>query len=166
METREFLSINIRGVEDRTVEFIISDASKDRHGTILDPGSWKLDNFKKNGVFSYQHNIHEEINPDFVLGPATAYIEGDKLIGRATFEREDINPLAEKIFKKVKAGTLKSVSVGFLPGEEIEYGDDIILKNNELLEFSIVNIPSNPNAVKRSANNKNRKRNNNILNYY
>lgn len=161
METREF---QIRKIEDRTAEFIISDASVDAHGTILSPGGWDLNRFETNGIFGYMHNLQSDPNPDFVLGPATAYVEGNQLIGRATFETEDINQLAEKIFKKVKNGTLKAVSVGFIPKREHREGDVIVYDEMELLEFSIVNIPSNPNAVKRNYNEK-RKIRNNLLNY-
>ncbi len=162
METRE---LQIRKIEDRTFEFIISDASVDAHGSILSPGGWDLTRFEKNGIFSYQHSLHTETNPDFVLGPATAYLEGNQLIGRATFETEDINPLAERIFKKVKNGTLRSVSVGFIPKKSHMEKDIVVFDAMELLEFSLVNIPSNPNAVKRNLYTQNRKIKNYILNY-
>ncbi len=164
MKTRE-IEIEIRKIEDRTFEFIVSEGSIDAHGSILSPGGWDLNRFKKNGVFSYQHNLHGETNPDYVLGPATAYLEGNQLIGRATFETEDINPLAEKIYRKVRNGTLKAVSVGFIGKRSHLEKDIVVFDEMELLEFSIVNIPSNPNAVKRNfTQNRNRKLYN-ILNY-
>ena len=161
METRE---LNIRKIENRTVEFVISDGTVDAHGTILSPGGWDLARFAQNGVFSYQHNIQYDTNPDYVLGPATAFTEGEKLIGRATFETEDINPLAEKIFKKVNNGTLKAVSVGFIPKKSHRENDVVVFDEMELFEFSVVNIPSNPNAVKRDYA-ENRIKKINILNY-
>lgn len=159
----EIRTLNIRNIEDRTMDFVISDRTEDAHKSILSPDGWDLARFNKNGIFGYQHSIYEEINPDLVLGPATAFKEGDKLIGRATFETEEINPLAEKIFKKVKNGTLKAVSVGFLPKRSHFEKDILVFDEMELLEFSIVNIPSNPNAVKRNfSKNYN---NNHLLNY-
>jgi hypothetical protein len=99
-------------------------------------------------------------NPDDVLGPGRAFLEGDKLIGAVTFETKDINPLAEKIFRKVLNGTLRATSVGFLEIGEGKYGDGdqrqggknetYYFSGQELLEFSIVNIPSNAKAVGRS----------------
>jgi phage head maturation protease len=98
----------------------------------------------------------EVMNPDFALGPAKAIKEKNELIGVATFEPADINPLAEKILKKVDFGTIKATSVGFVPerghfGSERDgedptayYFDQHILK-----EFSIVHIPSNGDALKR-----------------
>lgn len=151
--------------ETRTVEFIISSADKDRHGTVLNMKGWQLDNFNANPIVGYQHNVYGHNlcypdNPDNVLGPGRAYLEGDKLIGAVTFEEKEINPLAEKIFQKVLNGTLRATSVGFLEVGEGKYGDGeerqggkeetYYFAGQELLEFSIVNIPSNPKAVGRS----------------
>jgi hypothetical protein len=162
---------NIRAIdrakaeETRTVEFIISSADKDRHGTILNMKGWNLENFNLNPIVGYQHNVYganmcSAPNPDDVLGPGRAFLEGDKLIGSVTFETKDINPLAEKIFQKVLNGTLRATSVGFLEMGEGKYGEGeqrqggkdetYYFAGQELLEFSIVNIPSNAKAVGRS----------------
>jgi hypothetical protein len=150
--------------EDRTVEFIISSADKDRHNTVLNMKGWNLDNFNANPIVGYQHNVHggnlcTGPNPDDVLGPGRAFIEGDRLIGAVTFETKDINPLAEKIFRKVLNGTLRATSVGFMEVGEGTYGEKdqqrggkdetYYFAGQELIEFSIVNIPSNPKAVGR-----------------
>jgi hypothetical protein len=149
----------------RTIEFIISSADKDRHGTVLNMKGWNLENFNLNPIVGYQHNVYggnmcQPDDPDNVLGPGRAYIEGDKLIGAVTFETKEINPLAEKIFQKVLNGTLRATSVGFLEigsgkygeGEERQGGknETYYFSGQELLEFSIVNIPSNAKAVGRA----------------
>jgi len=152
--------------ETRTVEFIISSAARDRHDSILNMKGWQLDNFNRNPIVGYQHNVYGgnmclAANPDDVLGPGRAFLEEDKLIGEVTFETKDINPQAEKIFRKVLNGTLRATSVGFLEvgsGKMKKTLDDqgnVIdevyhFAGQELLEFSIVNIPSNPEAVGRS----------------
>lgn len=154
--------------ETRTVEFIISSADKDRHGTVLNMKGWNLDNFNANPIVGYQHNVYGNNlcypdNPDNVLGPGRAWLEGERLIGSVTFETHDINPLAEKVFRKVLNGTLRATSVGFLEMGEGRYGEGeermggknetYYFSGQELLEFSIVNIPSNPKAVGRSIGN-------------
>jgi hypothetical protein len=151
--------------EDRTIEFIISSADRDRHRTVLNMKGWNLDNFNANPIVGYQHNVYGDNmcsgpNPDDVLGPGRAFLEGDKLIGAVTFETKDINPLAEKIFRKVLNGTLRATSVGFLEEGKGKYGEadqrqgseneTYYFAGQELLEFSIVNIPSNAKAVGRS----------------
>jgi hypothetical protein len=160
---REFDRAKIE--ETRTVEFIISSADRDRHRTVLNMKGWNLENFNANPIVGYQHNVYGDNmcsgpNPDDVLGPGRAFLEGDKLIGAVTFETKDINPLAEKIFRKVLNGTLRATSVGFLEEGEGKYGEGdqrqggkdetYYFAGQELLEFSIVNIPSNAKAVGRS----------------
>ena len=144
-------------VENRTAEFIISDDTKDRHNTVLDVDGWHLDNYNKNGIVGYQHDVYgeDQANPDNVIGIGKAEMRDGKLIGIVTFEPENINPLAEKIFQKVQFGTLRATSVGFNPLEQGEFrkmedSDSEIYHygKRDLLEFSIVNIPSNPNAVR------------------
>lgn len=149
----------------RTIEFIISTATRDRHGTVLNPENWQLDNFNRNGIVGYQHNVYGKDlcsgpDPDAVIGIGKAWQEDHKLIGSVRFEPREINPLAEKIFRKVIHGTLKATSVGFYPIGEGRYGEGeerrggsnetFYFDGQELLEFSIVNIPSNPDAVRRS----------------
>jgi HK97 family phage prohead protease len=147
---------NIRAVgEERTFTFTLSDNSIDSYNTVLPVSEWDLERFNSNGVIFYQHAGYNSVDPDIVIGVGRAYVEGEELIGEITLETEDVNPLAEKIFKKIKAGTLKAVSVGFSAksgewGRE-ETGDEDVFyfRGLELLEVSIVNIPSNKNALKR-----------------
>jgi len=146
----------------RTISFIISSEKKDAHGTVLSIDGWDLKRYKKNGIVGYQHDVYgddmfKSPNPDSVIGVGKVYVEDKYLIGDVTFEPPEINPLAEKIFRKVLFGTLKATSVGFLPIEKGKYVSDKAEDGNgtyyygrrELLEFSIVNIPSNPDAVRR-----------------
>lgn len=149
----------------RTIEFVISSNSKDRHRTVLPVDKWQLENFNRNGIVGYMHNVYggdmcNAPDPDDVIGSGRAWVENGELIGSVTFESAEINPKAEKIFRKVLAGTLKATSVGFDPigegrwgdGEESERGSNptYYFEAQELLEFSIVNIPSNPDALRRS----------------
>ena len=68
--------------------------------------------------------------------------------------------MAEKVFRKILAGTLKAVSVGFMPLERGEFGkgDEAVGEKNEtyyygrceLLEISVTPLPANKNALVRS----------------
>lgn len=146
--------------DERKVQFVISTNDKDRHNTRLNMDGWNLLNYNSNGIVGYNHSVYDSTNPDLIIGKGRAWVEGEgadkKLIGEVEFETEDINPLADKIYKKVLNGTLKATSVGFTPVEKNgKYGEQrdgaFHYYGQELLEFSIVNIPSNPKAVKRSA---------------
>ena len=152
--------------ETRTVTFIASTSSVDRHGTVVNQKNWNIDKFNANPIVGYQHKVYggDEPNPDDQLGTAKAYFEtvkrGEKddlqLMVDITFEPKDINEKADKIFRKIKHGSLRAVSVGFIPtadenGSMGESRDGAFRYfGQELLEISVVNIPSNPDALKRS----------------
>ena len=168
--TKKFHFGNIRSVpegaeESRIIPFILSTYTKDRHGTVLNQDNWKLDNYRKNPVVAYQHNLSgglcSEPNPDFIIGKSISLsIDGmgkDRmLVAEAQFEPGEINPLAEKVFRKILFGSLNRSSVGFIPvgggsygqGEEAEgrENETFYFEGQELLEWSVVNIPSNPDA--------------------
>lgn len=155
---------------NRTIRFIISTDTKDRHGTVLNMKGWSIERFNKNPIVGYQHNVYGDNmcsgpNPDDVLGPGRAWVQEidgkTVLMGDVRFETSDINPLADKIFRKILNGTLNATSVGFLEvgeGKMITKQDDkgkvidktYFYEGQELLEFSVVNIPSNPDATKKS----------------
>ena len=157
--------------ETREIDFIISDESRDRHGDVVPTKAWNLDNFNKNGIVGYQHNVYgagmcEGPDPDDVIASGKAFTENTKnsssglLIGRTKFEPADINEKAEKIFRKVLFGSLKATSVGFVEtakghfgdGDESERGETPTYYFNQvdLIEYSIVNIPANANALRKS----------------
>ncbi len=151
--------------ETRIIPFTFSTDARDRHGTRLNMLGWSLDNFNSNGIAGYMHNVYgggmcEGPNPDDVIGSAKAWIEDNELRGEINFEEKDLNPLADKIFRKILRGTLKAVSVGFIDIGEGRWGEGReaidgeeptwYFAGQELLEISVVNIPSNPEALRRS----------------
>lgn len=150
--------------ESRTALFVISDETKDRHGTIIKMSGWDLENYKRNPIVGYQHEVHGSwaggTNPDYIIGKSEVYEDNGQLLALVHFEGAEStgNELAESIFKKVQFGTLNATSVGFDPKEgrwgDSERGEDpdtFYYTRQDLLEFSIVNIPSNPSAVKKNA---------------
>lgn len=161
--TRTF-SPEIRKAEGdvRRVTFVASDATRDSAGTVLNQEGWDLTRFNRNGVIGYQHKVYggwsDTDNPDNVIGKGRAYVEGGRLMVDVDFEPKEINELAEKVYQKILFGSLKAVSVGFLPvgdghwgeGEESRKGatPTWYYDGQELLEVSVVNIPANPNAVR------------------
>ena len=170
MKNKLFTSGQVREIpknveESRTIPFVISDASKDRHCTVLSTEDWELGPYSQNGVVGYMHNLMgggmcDGPDPDYVVGKGIVTVEQKLLIGNTTFEPAEINELAEKIFRKVIFGTLRSTSVGFMELEPGCYGEGeegmgqpdetFYYGRRELLEYSIVNIPSNRNAQMRS----------------
>lgn len=143
-------------IDNRQAEFVISTEAVDDHGTAFLLAGWDFERFENNPLVCYGHRWWDG-DPDNVIGTGEVFIEGEELIGRVTFESEEVNRKAEKIFKKVKAGTMRMASIGALPksahwGVE-EAGEDptvLYFDDQELIEFSIVPIGSNPDALKRS----------------
>lgn len=178
---------NIREVEEKKLkewdemryrEFIISSSAKDRHRTVLNMNGWNLKNYELNPIVGYMHDVYggrmcSPDDPDTLIGSGRVWIEEGKvseklpagryLMGGVTFETKEVNPLAEKIYQKVKSGTLRMTSVGFLEEGDGKYGDGdqreggkdetYYFAGQELLEWSIVKIPSNSTAVARTITN-------------
>lgn len=154
----------VEAKDSRRITFIASDSTRDSHGTVLNQEGWSLDRFNKNGIIGYQHKVYggwdDTENPDNVIGKGRAYTKDGKLYVDVDFEPKEINELADKIYNKLLFGSLKAVSVGFLPmgkgswgkGEEALDGENptYYYAGQELLEVSVVNIPANPNALKKS----------------
>lgn len=158
---RSFSEVRALDKDTRRVTFVASDASRDSYGTVCNPEGWNLDRFNSNGIIGYQHDVYGgECDPDKVIGKGRAYREGDQLLVDIEFEPADLNPLAEKIYKKLCFGSLKAVSVGFVPTGKGHFGEGdeafgrenetFYFEGQELLEVSVVNIPANPKALKKS----------------
>lgn len=140
-------------VGERTYRFILSNETVDRHESIVKADGWMLDNYARNGVVAYQHNTNNS-DPDMIVGKGRAWMEGTTLMGEVELEPEGDNPIADKLAKKLDFGSIKAVSVGFNPLEwsfgDRSVGEDaskMYFRKQDLLEWSIVNIPSNPDAV-------------------
>tara|TARA_R110000772_G_scaffold120829_1_gene227118 strand:- start:46 stop:606 length:561 start_codon:yes stop_codon:yes gene_type:complete len=141
-----------RGANDNKFEFVISNETVDRHGTIFMADGWDLANYRKNPVVVYNHD-RNNANPDTIIGTSEVRLEGKELIATVTFEDAENNPLAGKVRSKVENGILRSASIGAIPQEgawEVRNGEDVLVfTRQELLEWSIVSVPSNTDAVKR-----------------
>lgn len=143
-------------VEKRQAEFVISTETVDSYGTVFRINGWELDNYLKNPIVTYNHSLHSR-NPDDIIGVSQVFIEDNQLIGRVTFETEDVNPLAEKVWRKIQAGTLKMASIGALPKRgdwgNKDKGEDpnvLYFSNQELIEWSVVPAGANKDAHKRN----------------
>lgn len=157
----------------REITFVIaSEATGKEHRNhfLYDWSNWDLDKFNSNPIVGYQHNVYGDnmcnpANPDDVIAKATAWMDtfdGQRsLMSKATFEPADLNPTAEKVFRKIIFGSLNSSSTGVLPTGPIKTD---LVKNDkkeivdyylnfpgqQLLEWSVVNIPADSNALRRS----------------
>jgi HK97 family phage prohead protease len=144
----KLFNISLKSIndEERTVQFVFSDDSVDRYGEKVDQKTWDVTHYKNNPVVLWGHDPSE---PQNILGRAVdiQLDQSGKSLLTAQFDTAEVNPKADLIYRQVKAGTLRTVSAGFIP-HTMEFEDDVpVLKDNELLEVSVVAIPANRNAL-------------------
>lgn len=158
---RQIDHLELRATDEaqRMVEFVASTGAVDTYGTVLPPDMWDLSRYARNGVVGYQHDIYYSDDPDNVIGRGEAFVDNGELLIRIYFEPAELNPKADKVYRKVLFGSINAVSVGFratAPGHwgrkaDGEDPDVYYYNGQELMEVSVVNVPSNPDATKRSA---------------
>lgn len=141
---------------NRTAEFVISSEAVDTYRTVFRMDGWELERYNQNPIVAYAHRTGSD-NPDMIIGTSEVRFENGQMIGSVRFEDADVNPLAEKVWRKIQSGTLRMASVGANPleyrmGDKSKGEDPSVLyfTRTELLEWSVVPIGSNPDAQKRS----------------
>lgn len=130
------------------LNFILSTAAVDRHGDTVSQSGWKLDNYKKNPVVLFGH---DQQSPPVGRAPVVV-IEGDKLVAKGVqFTPKDLSPFGWMVGEMYRQGFMNAVSVGFLPSKFAENdergGLAMDFEEQELLEFSAVPVPANPEAL-------------------
>ena len=141
---KKFIKLGIKSVkgEKGVFEFIASNAAVDRDGEVIDPKGWDIKNFQKNPVILWAHNYHE-----LPIGKAIKITKtADMLKVAIEFASKEANSKAEQVKKLVEEGILNTVSVGFIPKARDEKDSTKIIEA-ELLEVSLVPVPSNPEAL-------------------
>lgn len=130
------------------LNFVLSTSAVDRHGDTVAQSGWKLDNYKKNPVVLFGH---DQQSPPVGRAP-NILLEGDKLVAKGVqFTPKELSPFGWMIGEMYKQGFMNAVSVGFLPGKfrenEERGGLAMDFEEQELLEFSAVPVPANPEAL-------------------
>jgi HK97 family phage prohead protease len=122
--------------------FHVSSAAVDRDNDTIDPGGWDLANFRANPVILWAHDYKQAP----VGRSVREWVEGGTLRSEVEFTDEGPNAWVGKL---VARGVLRATSVGFRPIEAVENrerrGYDFM--KQELLEISVVPVPSNPEAL-------------------
>ena len=133
---------------DHALDFTISTASVDRMGDTIAVDGWKLDRFLKNPVVLWAHDSGE-----LPVGKASnVRIDGGALKASVEFTPPGVVSRNDQILELYKGGFLNATSVGFLPikwnfAEDPARKMGIDFIEQELLEFSLVPIPANPDAL-------------------
>lgn len=131
--------------ESRTIKFLISTDTIDRDGDSIDPKGWELANYMKSPVVLWSHDYSQP-----PVAKATS-IEQTKngLAAVAEFPTKGVYPFADTVYELLKGGFLSASSVGFRPleGAPAEGRKGMNYLKQELLEFSVVPVPANPEAL-------------------
>jgi len=127
----------------------------DRFGERIDPQGWDFKRYMNNPIVEWAHRYDI---------PAIGKIEGlavdgDGLHGVVFFNDKSFDQFGWSIGQRVKAGVIRAGSVGFraleieIPSkEDSQDGTALIFRKQELLEFSICNVPANPYALNKKEN--------------
>ncbi len=135
--------------ESGTIPWTFSTHDVDRANDVVIQSGWELGNYQKCPVILW---AHDHSRPAIGLG-VDVRVEGEKLIGGFQPVPKTIDHFGWSIGEKAKLGILRAGSVGFMP-YEFDFEDDeesgeeyLFFKRQELLEFSICNVPMNPLAL-------------------
>jgi HK97 family phage prohead protease len=136
----------IKGIDEKemTLTAYISTNARDRMDEVLEPAGMDKKNFNKNPVVLWAHQYDQP-----PIGKALWTKEDD--VGILSKVKFAPTPFAQEIFQLYKEGFLKAFSVGFVP-KDYEDGDGQkkakrTYKKWELLEYSAVPVPANPEAL-------------------
>lgn len=122
--------------------FVLSDESRNSYGFVVLTEGIDTTAFERNPVMLYMHNRDGN-----VIGRwDNIRKEGKRLLADAVFDES--TELGAQVKKQVKSGFLRAVSIGIEDiAKEVLNGVETVTKCR-LIEVSVVDIPSNENAVK------------------
>jgi HK97 family phage prohead protease len=140
---------------ERTIKFTISTSAVDLDNDTVNQDGWDLSVFLTNPVVLWMHNADQApVGKCVGIG-----VEDGALKAVVEFMSPDVpvyGPVSEGVFQMCKAGFLSATSVGFLPisfevaadrTEEDSWWPAVNFTKQKLLEFSIVTIPANSEAL-------------------
>ncbi len=144
-----FGSLREIDTDAKRVTAVISTGDVARDGAIIEPSGWDFTNYDRNPVVLWMHD--ESAMP---FARTVEHIATDKeLIARAEFDTDD--PMGDTVFRKIANGYINATSVRWLPkrtevrieGEDKEQREVLVFLEQELLEWSFVTIPADPEAL-------------------
>lgn len=161
---REFVATDVSvDTDERTVTATITTSAVDRYGEVVISGGADLENYLKNPIVLWVHDSY-----NLPIGRAIWLKKTrNKIMAKIQFVAKEINEFAEQVYQMYKEGFLKAFSIGFRPDfkkmrpptpEEIEKLPEWSAASKiyfkwELLEFSAVPIPANPQALAKAVKN-------------
>jgi HK97 family phage prohead protease/HK97 family phage major capsid protein len=127
--------------------YVLSDATVDRYGDIIEPKGWQLDWFRKNPIALFNHS------PNAPIGTwRDIRVEGEQLVAELEPAVRGTSQRVDEILSLIEQDILRATSVGFrgIASEPIDPKHPFRgtrYTEQELLETSIVSVPANPAAL-------------------
>lgn len=143
------------GHDSRLIEFRITDETIDRMSDKLSIDGWDTDSYEKNPVVLWAHSHYD---PPVGKALTLEVSKKKKEVKSITeFTPKELYPLGYMIYQMYLQKFMHAVSVGFFPKEYTWVSSDtdeerarrggIDFLKQELLEYSAVPVPANPNAL-------------------
>jgi len=155
MIRKQYASKTEVDTDERTVTATITTSAVDRDGEVVLPSGINLDNYLKNPVVLWAHNSSET-----PIGKALWLKANTKRIAaKVQFPPVGVSQKADEVYELFKLGFLNAFSIGFIPTKsERPTSEEVrsrpawaeasrIFHESELLEFSAVPVPANPQAL-------------------
>ena len=152
MLKKQFIAKTEINSDERTVTAVITTSVVDRDKEVIIARGIDFEQYLKNPVVLWAHNSY-----DTPIGKAMWLKRtGKKIIAKIKFAETE---KAEEVYQLYKGGFLSAFSIGFIPIKRRQPEPDDIKRNpewaeartiidkSELLEFSAVPVPANPEAL-------------------
>jgi len=138
--------------EKREFSATITDSSVDRDKEVLLPDGMNISEFKKNGIILFNHDKNLPLGTVLSLRR-----KGESWVAKGKLAEQGTSPEIDSVWSLVSQGILKAISIGFVNQEGRQptkldikkFGKNVnyVISKFELIEFSIVAVGSNPNAL-------------------
>ncbi len=143
---KKVFTSEIRAIDEKemTLTAAISTDAIDRMGEVLDPAGIDLKNYRNNPVVLWAHDYSQ-----LPIGKAMwVRKDGNAIVSKVQFAK---HAFAQEVFNLYKDGYMKAFSVGFIPKDGVagdgKKGPRWTYTKWELLEYSAVPVPANPEAI-------------------
>ena len=136
--------------DDLVLDWVISTGTVDREQDTIALDGWELDNFRKGGSVLWAHDYRFPLT--VIARPSAVRVEGMALRSRAHYTPKDLNPFGFMQYQLARDGFLRASSVGLriitcVENQERGGWWPLDIMTQELLEWSHVPVPANPEAL-------------------
>ncbi len=135
--------------ENRTLVVTISTKNPDRSGDVVLPEGMISDRYLRNPVVAAFHDYHQPA----IARTVSLQVTDNSVIAKLEFLPKGIYPLADILYEQYKAGFMNAWSIGYIPKKRTDldptnpYTGGHQEDEWELLEYSAVLVPDNPEAL-------------------